>query len=342
MDPMEQRDDGAVVLPEGVLSHSAPRRTRFATRDPDQVNDYFQRTFGPGFSVRAEEPDVHLRVEGIHAGTFGVDDVVLGGASVTAQADDVLAVTRLVAGSIDWRQRRSSDRFGIGDVVILRDPDVGHWCRWHDAAAVVVTVRGELIQRVAAGDPEAHVRRVSFTGHRPISSAAARQWLQTVGFVTESITNEEAAASLLVVGSAGRLLAATALATFPNTSVLDERPIDSTDATPSTVRRALAFIESNADLEIGVEDIAQAACVTVRAVQLAFRRHLDTTPMAQLRRVRLDRAHEDLRNASPDDGTTVTQVAARWGFPSPSRFSTLYRAEYGQLPSHTLRGDDNT
>ncbi|MGN6751911.1 MAG: helix-turn-helix transcriptional regulator [Intrasporangium sp.] len=328
------------IPPNGTVSHSPPARTSFATTDPERVGDYVRRAFGPGVTVRAEEPEVHLRVEGIHAGSYRVDDVALSGASVTVEPHPVLVVARLLSGSIDWRQRRAGDRFGIGDVVILGDVDVGHRSRWYDAGAVVVTLTAELIQRVAADDSEARVRRVRFTGRRPVSPAAARQWLQTVGFVTESITNEEAAASRLVIGSAGRLLAATALATFPNTSVLDDRRVDRSDATSETVRRALAFIESNADLDIGVEDIAQARCVTARAVQLAFRRHLDTTPMAELRRVRLARAHDDLRNASPDDGTTVTLVAARWGFPSPSRFSSLYRGVHGRLPSQTLRGDE--
>ena len=40
----------------------------------------------------------------------------------------------------------------------------------------------------------------------------------------------------------------------------------------------------------------------------------------------------------PGDGTTVTAVAARWGFASPSQFAGRYRRTYGQLPSHTLRG----
>jgi transcriptional regulator GlxA family with amidase domain len=71
-------------------------------------------------------------------------------------------------------------------------------------------------------------------------------------------------------------------------------------------------------------------------VQLAFRRHLNTTPTAYLRQVRLAQAHEALRDAVPGDGVTVTAVAARWGF-TPSRFTERYRAAYGVLPSHTLR-----
>jgi transcriptional regulator GlxA family with amidase domain len=84
-------------------------------------------------------------------------------------------------------------------------------------------------------------------------------------------------------------------------------------------------------------DIARAAYVTVRAVQLAFRRHLDTTPTAYLRQVRLERAHQQLRDLSPDDGATVIEIAARWGFADPSHFRGLYRRTYGQPPSHTLR-----
>ena len=106
--------------------------------------------------------------------------------------------------------------------------------------------------------------------------------------------------------------------------------------TPATLRWAIAFIEARAGDDIGLTDIAGAACVTARAVQIAFRRHLDTTPMAYLRRVRLDQAHEELRAAAP--GATVTIIAARWGFASPSRFTVDYRAAYGELPSHTLRG----
>jgi len=98
----------------------------------------------------------------------------------------------------------------------------------------------------------------------------------------------------------------------------------------------MAFIETNADLDISIVDIARAAYVNVRAVQLAFRRYLDTTPMAYLRRVRLERAHGQLSAGVPNDGTTITEIAARWGFANASRFAALYRRAYGHPTSHTL------
>jgi anti-anti-sigma factor len=103
-----------------------------------------------------------------------------------------------------------------------------------------------------------------------------------------------------------------------------------------TVRLAVAFINEHARDDIGVADIAAASFVTVRAVQLAFRRYLDTTPLGYLRQVRLERAHDQLL-AADSDRTTVTAVAADWHFSNASRFSGHYRAAYGVPPIQTLR-----
>ena len=93
------------------------------------------------------------------------------------------------------------------------------------------------------------------------------------------------------------------------------------------LRRAIGFVDEHADEDITAADIARAAQVTVRAVQLAFRRHL-----------RLDRAHHDLLAADPGR-TSVTTIAHRWGFASASRFAASYRKAYGLPPSVTLHQD---
>lgn len=35
-------------------------------------------------------------------------------------------------------------------------------------------------------------------------------------------------------------------------------------------------------------------------------------------------------------GTTVTDIAVRWGFPHPGRFSVVYRRRFGEKTSQTL------
>jgi AraC-like DNA-binding protein len=186
------------------------------------------------------------------------------------------------------------------------------------------------------GDPTMAVPgRLQLTGYRPVSAAAARTWTSTADHVTRQLADDDAAASPLVLGSAARLLAAGVLATFPNNAASGPHREKSGDAHPQTVQRAVTFIDAHAAQDIAIVDIAAAAFVTARAVQLAFRRHLDTTPLAYLRRIRLERAHADLLAADPAR-TTVTAVAYRWGFPSPSRFTADYRQTYGITPSRTL------
>jgi transcriptional regulator GlxA family with amidase domain len=112
--------------------------------------------------------------------------------------------------------------------------------------------------------------------------------------------------------------------------------VDPVARQPPLLRRAIAFIHDNAHRDIGLTDIAAATNVTPRSVQYMFRRHLGTTPLEYLRRVRLDRAHRDLQNADPAN-ETVTAIACRWGFTHAGRFSTEYKRVYGMVPSRTLR-----
>src|ERR1700743_155854 len=90
-------------------------------------------------------------------------------------------------------------------------------------------------------------------------------------------------------------------------------------AQPRTLRRAIAFIHENAHHDIGLSDIAAAINVTPRSVQYTFRRHLATTPLEYLRRVRPDRAHRALQAPAPAVDT-VMAIAGRWRFGHAGRF----------------------
>lgn len=196
----------------------------------------------------------------------------------------------------------------------------------------VVRVRLHAAADVAGNRPDDVLGPLRFTTLRPANSAATRSWLRTVDYVTTSLrTNPDAMRQPLIATVNTRLLAASLLTAFPNTWTAD--PVDRTDASPTSLSRAITFIETHGGLDIGVLDIAGAAHASARAVQLAFPRHLDTTPMAYLRRIWLD---QQLRANTRGDGSTVTDVAAHWGFANPGRFAVLHRQVSGQPPCHTL------
>ena len=102
---------------------------------------------------------------------------------------------------------------------------------------------------------------------------------------------------------------------------------------PRHLRLAEGFIEAHLDQAITLEDVASAAGISPRGLQMAFRAHRGTTPLAFWREARLARAHADLLAGS----ASVTDIALRWGFTHFGRFSELYRARYGLCPRDALR-----
>jgi len=175
-----------------------------------------------------------------------------------------------------------------------------------------------------------------FSDATPVSEGSVRHWQALSSHVYRDVLgNDAAASSELVRGAVFRMFTVALLETFPSNVEGDQLEHDPAPL-PGTVRRALAHIEEHAAEDIGLVEIAEAARLTPRGLQLAFRRHLDSTPLAALRAERLRRAHAELVQASPDRGDTVAGIAARWGFAHQGRFAAAYQASYGRPPRTTL------
>jgi len=106
-----------------------------------------------------------------------------------------------------------------------------------------------------------------------------------------------------------------------------------------SVARAVELLRHDPARSWTVGELASEVSTSVRSLQEGFRRALDTTPMTYVRRLRLERAREDLITAGPGT-TSVSEVAARWGFLHVSRFAGAYAERFGELPSVTLRRAD--
>jgi transcriptional regulator GlxA family with amidase domain len=85
-----------------------------------------------------------------------------------------------------------------------------------------------------------------------------------------------------------------------------------------------------------VTELCEAAGVSERTLQYAFKEVMGMTPGAYLTRLRLHRVRHALRTAT-QASTTVTAEALRWGFWHFGDFSRAYKACFGELPSDTLR-----
>lgn len=88
------------------------------------------------------------------------------------------------------------------------------------------------------------------------------------------------------------------------------------------------------DQPLDIEAMALVTRVSARSVFRYFREVLDCSPSQFLRKIRLQRARDEL--AKGERGTTVIAVALRCGFSSLGHFAREYRAAFGELPSVTL------
>jgi AraC-like DNA-binding protein len=321
-------------------------RNEFTTDDLAEAREFLDRTYGGRLLTASVPPgSPFLAVSHTRTEAFAVSDVTLP-ADLTFAVDplDQVVISTVTRGSVHIERGQDIDRYGPGDVLI-GSTQQGLTVRTHGLSDHNVILPLRLLHAVAGLEPGASAP-LRFLSPRPASPAARAQWTAVTRYVDGLLANPDAALSPLVVTSAARLLAATALSVFPSTvfpgTTPGPAPRDRRGASTATVRRgtatvrrATAFIDEHPERDITAADIAAAACVTVRALQLAFRRELDTTPMAYLRTVRLARAHRELLDRSPGQ-ETVTAVAYRWGFSSASRFSAYYRETYGVTPKQTL------
>lgn len=103
------------------------------------------------------------------------------------------------------------------------------------------------------------------------------------------------------------------------------------------MRAAVRHIEENYTQPLTATALAAAAHVSERTLFDGFQREFGLTPMAFVRRFRLERAREALIAAGPDDGRTVADISLSHGFGHLGRFAASYRERYGETPSETLR-----
>jgi len=279
----------------------------FETSQPDVTYEYVHKAY-VGYRIRYSVPlyDYRFRARSCVGGPFRYDitDHVIGAAEARTEpfgeptfGTMLRGHMRVAAGGLGEAALRPGDSFWYPSHQRML-------AKFENCEIATVQLPRERTAAIAAAGSGIEPADLRFDSLTPVSPGTARYWQSLVAYLGRELIKPDQQAPLrhsaLLQSTALDMLAAAVLTVFPNTSMT-------------------------------------AAQVTIRAIQLAFRRHLDTTPSAYLRRVRLDHAHQQLCAASPGDGVTVTEIATRWGFASPSRFAASYRDTYGVLPSHTLR-----
>lgn len=202
---------------------------------------------------------------------------------------------------------------------------------YHDWDQRLVHMDRSLVMEVARERWDIdHAHRCDHT--IPPSPEAIHVWRSAV--VRASKTLQTAGSGSLLWHESKREVARAFLALYPpHVELLPPALMMPRNA---KVREMVEYLHQHAHEPVTVGTLAASVGLSVRAVQQAFQRILDTSPMVYLQRIRLDRVREALLTAEPGM-TSVGEIARTWGFTHMGRFSGTYVRQFGEYPSETLR-----
>ncbi|WP_172797123.1 AraC family transcriptional regulator [Devriesea agamarum] len=197
----------------------------------------------------------------------------------------------------------------------------------------IVAIDAELVERVSA-------RYTARTDHLPtmletffdLTRPDAMRWNAILSLLlAEAMTPASPLSQGRGVGALAEMLASSlVLAQDPSMRQIP------TNSRTSLVRDAIELVECCIDTATP-SLLARELHVSERTLQAAFRRELGVTPSRYVRNRRLDLIRSELLGRHPGHGVSVAAIARSYGLTHPGRFSSEYRARFGELPSHTLR-----
>lgn len=202
--------------------------------------------------------------------------------------------------------------------------------RWSGYELDLIRIDRSTVEAVAAERGAWRAGPIEFQPHHiPEGPELAAWWLMVRTVAAEVLRGpgdvpEERERELSRFAAAGLLTA------IPHWPVGEDGPPPT--AAAARFARAEGFLLEHAREPISVEDVADAAGLSVRGLQDAFRRHHGVTPTVYLRRIRLLLAREELESGTAE---SVGDVARAVGFGHLGRFASSYRSEFGELPRET-------
>jgi AraC-like DNA-binding protein len=303
-------------------------------RDWDQVSRAVAEAYFPHQLTllgRGTAPRPTLR-------TLDLGPVLIGyvgwGADVEIACDypNAYEINMPVSGRLQSRGRHGTVTSTPGEATIFRADTpslISHW----DSACTVLGVKfdADWLDREAEQVLDRDVVRVGclMPDQLRLDVGVAHEWQQLVTGLAEHLSGPGTFTSSPRVAEQ---LAGAVTACFLTASCPDER--SHAPPRPRALSAVVDALHDDPARAWTATQMAVLAGMSVRRLQEGFRHWVGCTPTEYLVRIRLRRADADL---AADPNATISDVAARWGFSSASRFAATYRRRYGHPPSGRQR-----
>jgi AraC-like DNA-binding protein len=258
---------------------------------------------------------------------------IWGGLRANAEpVDGFYYLNRQLAGCVELRHAGRTIHLSPGSDGMITSPSLpAHLDFKHGHAAIQVAIPRQLLETEAEaftgrplGGPLVFHPQLGGSGDGPV--------VRMLDFIVAEAGRKDSVLAAPLIGE--RLAQALVLTLLRSQQHNHHQTLAAGDSLPPSraVKLAQEYMAAGSDQTITSAELLAVTGVGMRALQRGFRRHHGITPSAFLRARRLDAARTRLL-ASP--WSTVTEVALACGFAHVGRFSTYYRARFGESPSET-------
>jgi AraC-like DNA-binding protein len=321
------------------------RGTICATDDFDVYRGAINDTYYPArFEIVGERRQLsNARMSAVRLGSTTVG-IVHNGADILIDPGDVggYHIDLPLHGSVDTSCGTQSVVATPARAAVYTPNEHTFVSRWRaDATQVSIKIDRAALEHELArilGRPVS--RRIEFDIGFDLTLAGARRWRSTLQILIDTMTDPGTIPDSALTAQIGCLERALIIGLLTNqrhsaTDALRDSP---TSTDPAALRKVVELVTAAPGAQYTMTDLAAAAGIGVRQLQKLFHERFDMSPSEYLRSIRLEGTRTDLLRHEP--GTTVSDIAFRWGFNHLGRYAQYYERKFGESPSRTLHYQD--
>ncbi|MCJ8507094.1 AraC family transcriptional regulator [Rhizobium lemnae] len=304
------------------------------SRELEKVTEYITSSYA---AVKLE-PILRQQQYGVlgkaitYEGIFLERSVTVGGFRVTpCEPFDVTLFNFMHSLSVGYSFGSNQVEVGAGQVIGYQNAD--HVDVLDASSHTTITLSNNALNRRLSellDAPLAHQLRFNET---PIEQARLVPLTKLVALMEQDNFSEVASFISMKSGSLKNLVLDSFLFGFPNNySERLEQRLPS--VAPRHVKRAIDYIRAHPHQVTSPETLAAISGVSVRSLQYSFKAFTQQTISEYQLVARLSGAQADLLS-HPEN--SISAIASKWGFSSPSSFSKAFGQSFGMTPSQMRR-----
>lgn len=315
--------------------HSLDQYGLFRSDDLDDAHLKIAKNVSPHrIDVLSNKDLLDVNFKGIHLDGISLLNVYYGAkVEVKPEQSEFYFTQTTLRGSGEVSHGNDLCQTSAGDTVVV-SPSVPYKMKLE-----------ERCNRVAIGiDPtrlESHLSKLICSSVNEnlvfdLKVGKAQTWLSTINYVLNQVTNEPRVLESKDIQHAYADLIISNLLELHNHNYMARLNGKEDYMLCPQVKAAVDYIHGNIKNTISLAELADYCNVSARTLQRNFARHMDVTPVAYIRKAKLEAIHNELSMHNDIENGAVKKILIDYGIMDFGRFAQYYRNKYGCTPKDTL------